>query len=58
MEYCPKQHDNVVVKSHFVLGRARLLMFALRDIEHNTELRYDYGGKYLPWRQVINFWSA
>jgi len=35
-------------------GKPRLLFFASNDIDIDpyTELRYDYGGKNLPWRKV------
>jgi len=51
---CPRKYANCIPKSMFLLGKPRVLLFALRDIENGTELRYDYGGSLLPWRQVTN----
>lgn len=48
----PKKHANCIAKSLFLHEKPRVLLFASRDIPANAELRYDYGGKHLPWRQV------
>jgi len=47
----PRRFANCVPKAFFMLGKPRVLIFALCD--SGTELRYDYGGSALPWRQVI-----
>ena len=33
-------------------GKPRICLFALRRIQRNEEIRYDYGDKDLPWRKV------
>jgi SET domain-containing protein len=57
----PKKHANCIAKPVFLAGKPRILLFAVTDIKKGTELRYDYGGKHLPWRKVssyINFGNA
>jgi len=48
----PRKEANCVAKAAFVCGLPRVLLFALKDITANSELRYDYGGDNLPWRKV------
>jgi len=50
----PKRHANCLPKAVMLEGKPRLLFFASKDIDIDpyTELRYDYGGKNLPWRKV------
>jgi len=43
---------NSNAKSVFLLGKPRVLIFASKNIQAGTELRYDYGGKDYAWRQV------
>lgn len=49
----PKKLANCIVKSAFLCGKARVLIFAGEQIKKGVELRYDYGVKDLPWRKVI-----
>ncbi|XP_044176576.1 uncharacterized protein LOC114951566 isoform X7 [Acropora millepora] len=46
----PAKKANCKMKKMVVSGRVCLCIFATRDIAPNTELRYDYGLKDLPWR--------
>lgn len=48
----PKKVANCVAKAAFVNGMPRVLLYAVKNIPANMELRYDYGGKHLPWRKV------
>jgi hypothetical protein len=48
----PRKFANCVAKAVFLQGMLRVLLFATKNIPANTELRYDYGGKDLPWREV------
>ena len=48
----PKRHANCLPKAVMLEGKPRLLFFATKDIDPYTELRYDYGGKNLPWQKV------
>ena len=47
----PRKYANCIPKGVNLLGRPRVLFFALCDISIGTELRFDYGGC-TPWRQV------
>jgi len=49
---CPRRFANSIPKGVFALGKPRVLIFALCDIDAGTELRYDYGTSSLPWRRV------
>lgn len=49
----PRRLANCVAKVAFLHGQPRVLLFAAHDIMADTELRYDYGLKDLPWRQVV-----
>lgn len=44
---------NCYVKAAFVNGEPHVLIFAKRMIKAGSEIRYDYGGKDLPWRKVL-----
>ena len=46
----PAKKANCKMKTMVVSGKVCLCIFATRDIAPNTELRYDYGLKDLPWR--------
>ncbi|XP_067040063.1 N-lysine methyltransferase KMT5A-A-like isoform X1 [Acropora muricata] len=46
----PAKKANCKMKKMVVSGKVCLCIFATRDIAPNTELRYDYGLKDLPWR--------
>jgi hypothetical protein len=44
-------------------GKPRVLLFAVKNIQRGEQLRYDYGGKDLPWRKVAmtflhRYWSS
>jgi len=54
----PRKFANCCPRSTFVLGKPRVIIFALRDIKVGTELRYDYGGLSRPWRQVTNMYLS
>jgi SET domain-containing protein len=45
---------NCYAKSLFICGQPRVLIFAGKDIKAGSELRYDYGGQDLPWREVCS----
>ncbi|XP_064601264.1 N-lysine methyltransferase KMT5A-A-like [Liolophura sinensis] len=44
------ENPNCVMRAISFLGRPRLCLFALKDINIGEELRYDYGVEDLPWR--------
>ena len=44
---------NCYAKSAFIKGRPHLLLFSKKKICAGDEIRYDYGGKDLPWRKVL-----
>lgn len=46
----PAKKSNCKMKKLEVSGRVWLCLFAIKNILPNTELRYDYGVKDLPWR--------
>lgn len=49
------KHANAVVRvvqGPDPQGTPALCVFALKDIAENCEIRYDYGGSDLKWRQV------
>lgn len=46
----PAKKSNCKMKKLEVSGRVWLCLFATKNILPNTELRYDYGVKDLPWR--------
>lgn len=48
----PRKFANCCAKPLFVDGMPHVVLFAAMEIEPGTELRYDYGGTYLPWRKV------
>ena len=41
---------NCVMRKKLLDGVPVLCIYALKDLESNTELRYDYGVDSLPWR--------
>ena len=47
-----EKKPNCVMKKHVFNGKVHLCLFGLVDIGINEELRYNYGMKDLPWRQV------
>ena len=47
----PRQKANSTMKRIAVKGRTYLCLFAVKDLEENTELRYEYGLTDLPWRK-------
>jgi hypothetical protein len=48
----PRKFANCVPKALFVAGKPHVILFACKNIDAGTELRYDYGGGNLPWRKV------
>jgi hypothetical protein len=48
----PKKTANCIPRPHYLAGKPRVLFFATRQIQNGEELRYDYGGGDLPWREV------
>jgi SET domain-containing protein len=48
----PRKAANCIAKAMIFSGKPRVLLFALRDITSGSELRYDYGGGFHPWRKV------
>lgn len=48
----PRRSANCMPKYTLLNGNPHVLIFATRDIKVGDELRYDYGLKNLPWRQV------
>jgi len=44
---------NSYVKSAFINGKPHLLLLSKKKICAGDEIRYDYGGKDLPWRKVF-----
>lgn len=42
---------NCIIKKIIVNNAPHLCIFALRDINKDDELRYDYGEKNTPWRK-------
>ncbi|XP_071814389.1 histone-lysine N-methyltransferase Set8-like isoform X2 [Apostichopus japonicus] len=42
---------NSVMKKQILEGRVCLCLFALKDMKHGQELRYDYGQTDLLWRK-------
>jgi len=51
----PRRKANCVAKSAFLADKPRVLIFALTNIEMNSEIRYDYDGNDMPWRKVGTF---
>lgn len=49
----PKQFANCVAKPIWLCGKPHVILFASVEIKAGTELRYDYGGLQMPWRQVF-----
>jgi len=52
MNDAPAKLANCIAKAVFMSGKPRILIFAIKHIKKDTELRYDYGVKDLPWRKV------
>ena len=48
----PKKYANCVTKKVTVNEKPTLVFFAVDRIKAGTELRFDYGGENLPWRDV------
>ena len=48
----PKRLANCAPKAMIIAGKPRVVIFATKHIMSGTELRYDYGGRNLPWRKV------
>jgi len=48
----PRRYANCAPKAMYIAGQPRLLLFAIRNIQYGTELRFDYGVAKLPWRKV------
>ena len=50
-----KMYLNSVMKKILVNETPRLCLFAKKDIDKNTEIRYDYGERssVLPWRKEV-----
>lgn len=48
----PRTQANCIAKAAYIVGKPTVLLFAASKITAGTELRYDYGGKDLPWRKV------
>jgi len=52
----PQRTANCRVKTilvdHGGVKRPHVVLYAKRDIEKGSEIRYDYGGGDLPWRNV------
>lgn len=46
----PRDKANSIMKKVAINGKIYLCLFAIRDIDIGTELRYDYGVPDLPWR--------
>ncbi|XP_022111412.1 uncharacterized protein LOC110990638 [Acanthaster planci] len=55
-----RRHPNCTMKKMVfeTSKEPHLCLFALEDIDINTELRYDYGTRNLPWRQSSSAASA
>lgn len=47
-----RKFANCYAKVQIIDGRPCVLLLACRDLIIGEELRYDYGGGDLPWRQV------
>lgn len=45
---------NCKMKVVVVDGQPKLCLFANKPIEKDTELRFDYGVKDLPWRKYVS----
>jgi SET domain-containing protein len=52
MNDASRKFANCVSKVAILLGKPRVLFFAAGDIMKDSEIRYDYGVKDLPWRKV------
>lgn len=47
------RQPNCTVKKVVIGNNCHLCIFALTDIPCDSELRYDYGDKDLPWRKQV-----
>ncbi|KAJ8039228.1 hypothetical protein HOLleu_16877 [Holothuria leucospilota] len=48
------ERANCKMKVVVVDGQPKLCLFAIKPIEKDTELRFDYGVKDLPWRKYVS----
>jgi len=48
----PRRYANCYPKTVVIDNRQHVIIFAATNISTGMELRYDYGGGDLPWREV------
>ena len=51
----PSAYANCKMKLVSTKDTPTLCLFAVQDIQPNTELRYDYGVNDLPWRKKVRW---